>query len=38
MTKIKQNNDMTNHTGAIYSEIETELSWSIGHDVIYHEK
>ena len=28
---------MTDHTGAIYVENETELSWSIGSGVVYDE-
>lgn len=28
--KRKQDNDVTCYTGAIYAEIKTKLSWSIG--------
>ena len=34
MMKTRQDNDVTNCTGAIYVENETKLSWSIGRDAI----
>ena len=36
MTKTRKDNNMTDRTGAIYSKIGTELSWSIEQDVVYH--
>ena len=36
MTKTKQDNDVTDHIGAVYTEIGTELSWLIEQDVTYH--
>ena len=36
--KSRQDNDITDCIGAIYAKIRTELSWSIGQDVVYHEK
>lgn len=37
MMKIRQDNDMIDHTSAIYVKIETELSWTIKQDAVYHE-
>ena len=37
MTKMRQDNDVTDHTGAVYAEIRTEFSWKIGQDAVYHE-
>ena len=34
MIKTKQDNDMSNHTSAIYTEKETELSWPIGPSAV----
>ena len=34
MMKTKQNNDMTDQTGAVYDEKETKLSWLIGPSVV----
>ena len=36
--KTKQDNDVTNHTGVVYIEIETKLSWPIRKNVVYHKK
>ena len=36
--KTKQDNDVTNHTGVVYIEIETKLSWLIRKNVVYHKK
>ena len=33
--KIKQENDMTDHTGTVYVEDKTELSWPIKSSAIY---
>ena len=38
MMKFKQNNDVTGRIGMAYAEIETELSWPIKQDAVYHEK
>lgn len=38
MMKAKQDNNMTDHTGAVYEEIKIELSWSIGQDAVSHEE
>ena len=35
--KTKQDNDMTNHGGALYIENDTELLWSIELGAIYDE-
>ena len=34
MTKIKPNNDVTDHIGAVYAESETELLWLIGPSTV----
>ena len=36
--KTRQDIDVIDHTGVEYAKIETELSWSIRLDVVYHEK
>ena len=33
--KNRQNNDMTDHIGAIYVENEIELSWSVKPSAVY---
>ena len=38
MTKTTQDNDVTDGIGAINKKIGTKLSWSIGQDMVYHEK
>ena len=38
MKKNRKDNDMTDCTSEVYAEIGIELSWLIGHDVIYHKK
>ena len=35
--KTRQDNDLTDYTGAIYDENETKLSWSIGLGAVYDE-
>ena len=37
MMKQKENNDVTNLPHVVYDENETELSWSIGLSVVYHQ-
>ena len=37
MMKTRQNNDETYNIGLLYAKNETELSWSIKQDVVYHE-
>ena len=37
MMKIKQENNVTNGTSAVYIENETEFSWSIGSGVVCEE-
>ena len=37
MTNTREDNDVTNHIGAVYIENNTELSWSIGSSGIYTE-
>ena len=36
--KTRQDNDVTNQTGVVYTEIGIELSWLIEQDVVYWEK
>ena len=38
MMKTRQDNDATDHIGAIYAKIKTELSYPIEQDVVYHKK
>ena len=38
MMKTRHDNDVIDHIGAIYTEIGTELWWSIIQDVVNHEK
>ena len=38
VTKIKKNNDVTDHTDAIYVENKTKLSLLIGSSAFYDEK
>ena len=38
MMKFRQDNDVTDCIGMVYAEIETELSWPIKQDAVYHEK
>lgn len=35
VTKTRQDNNMTNNTGAIYIKNETEMSWPIGSGKVY---
>ena len=35
--KSKQDNDVIDGIGAVYAEIETKLSYLIGHNAVYHE-
>ena len=37
MIKTRQDNDMIDHIGAVYTKIETEFSWPIWQDAMYHE-
>ena len=37
VTKTNRDNDVTDHTSAVYVENETELSWSIGSGADYGE-
>lgn len=37
MMKTRQDIDMTNCIGAVYTEIKTELLWLIQQDAIYNE-
>lgn len=34
----KQDNNVTDHTSAVYAKIKAKLSLSIGKNVVYHEK
>ena len=38
MMKIREGNDVTNRTSAIYVEMWTDLSWLIEQDAVYHQK
>lgn len=38
MMKIRQDNNMIDHTSAVYVKIKTKLSWTIKQDAVYHEK
>ena len=38
VTKTREDNDMTDHTGAVYVENDTKLSWSIELGVDSYEK
>ena len=38
MTTTKQDNNMTNCIGVVYTKIETKLPWPVGQDAVYHEK
>ena len=35
MTKSRQDNNVTDHTGALYAKNETELSWPIRQGAVY---
>ena len=35
--RTRHDNDVTNHIGAVYVEIVTELSWPIGQDAVNQE-
>lgn len=37
MTKTRQGNDVTNHTGSLYIENEIELLWLIWQGTVYDE-
>ena len=36
MTKTRKNNNVSDCTGTVYTEIRIELSWLIGEDMVYH--
>ena len=38
MTKTRQDNDVIDRIGAVYTDIRTELSWPIRKDTVYHKK
>ena len=37
MTKMRNDNDMTDRTSPLYTKNENKLSWSIGQGAVYHE-
>ena len=38
MMKTRKDNNVSDSTSTIYAKIKIDLSWSIEHDVIYHQK